>query len=182
MPPFAYGIVALAWIVWMLPFALTRRKQARAQKVDRRARWGILLVAISFAVLWQYQFWRTSLPAWRLTLAIFFLAVADVLSWTATRVLGKQWRVDAGLNAEHELVTQGPYRLVRHPIYTSVLCVLWGTGFILLPLPLILLATLPAVIGTEIRVRIEDGLLASRFGQRFEGYRRSVAAYVPFVR
>jgi len=141
-----------------------------------------LLVALSFAVLWQYQFWETSLPAWRLSLAIFFFVLADVLSWTATRVLGKQWRVDAGLNSEHELVTQGPYRLVRHPIYTSVLSVLWGTGFILLPLPLILVATVPAVIGTEIRVRIEDGLLASRFGKQFDDYRRSVAAYIPFVR
>jgi protein-S-isoprenylcysteine O-methyltransferase Ste14 len=166
----------------MLPFILSRRKQPRAQQIDRRARWGILLVALSFAVLWQYQFWQTSLPAWRLTVAIVFFVLADVLSWTATRVLGKQWRVDAGLNAEHELVTQGPYRLVRHPIYTSVLCVLWGTGLILLPLPLILLATLPAVIGTEIRVRIEDGLLESRFGKQFDDYRRAVAAYFPLIR
>lgn len=182
MPPFAYGIIAAAWIVWMLPFVLSRRRAPRAQQVDRRARWGILLVAISFAALWQYQFWQTSLPAWRLALAIVFLAVADVLSWTATRVLGKQWRVDAGLNAEHELITAGPYRIVRHPIYTSVLCMLWGTGFILLPLYLILIATIPALIGTEIRVRIEDGLLAARFGEQFDQYQRSVSAYIPFVR
>jgi protein-S-isoprenylcysteine O-methyltransferase Ste14 len=97
-------------------------------------------------------------------------------------VLGKQWRVDAGLNAEHELVTAGPYRMVRHPIYTSVLCLLWGTGFILLPLPLILLATVLALIGTEIRIRIEDGLLASRFGKQFDQYKSSVSAYLPFVR
>jgi protein-S-isoprenylcysteine O-methyltransferase Ste14 len=182
MPPFAYGIVAAAWIVWMLPFVLVRRRAPRAQQVDRRARWGILLVAISFAALWQYQFWQTSLPVWRLALAIVFLLLADVLSWTATRVLGKQWRVDAGLNAEHELITAGPYRIVRHPIYTSVLFLLWGTGFILLRLPLILLATLPALIGTEIRIRIEDGLLASRFGRQFDEYKRRVFAYIPFVR
>jgi hypothetical protein len=90
MPVYAYGIVAAAWIVWMLPFALSKRRQPRAQQVDRRARWGILLVAISFAVLWQYQFWQTSLPAWRLMLAIVFFVLADVLSWTATRVLGKR--------------------------------------------------------------------------------------------
>lgn len=166
----------------MTPFVLLRRRTPRAQQVDRRARWGILLVAISFAVLWQYQFWQTSLPVWRLTLAIVLLVLADVLSWSATRVLGKQWRVDAGLNAEHELITAGPYRIVRHPIYTSVLCLLWGTGLILLPLALILLATVPALIGTEIRVRIEDGLLASRFGKQFERYQRSTAAYVPGIR
>lgn len=182
MPPFAFGIIAVAWIVWMAPFVLLKRNQPRAQRIDRRARWGILLVAIAFSVLWQYRFWQTSLPAWRLALAILFLALADVLSWSATRVLGRQWRVDAGLNAEHELVTRGPYRVVRHPIYTSVLCVFWGTGFILLPLPLLLLATLPALLGTEIRVRIEDGLLASRFGEQFEDYRRAVPAYLLLIR
>jgi len=182
MPVYAYGIVAAAWIAWMLPFVRVRRRAPPAQQVDRRARWGILLVAISFATLWQYQFWETSLPVWRLALAVVLLLLADTLSWSATRVLGKQWRVDAGLNAEHELVTAGPYRMVRHPIYTSVLCLLWGTGFILLPLPLILLATVLARIGTEIRIRIEDGLLASRFGKQFDQYKSSVSAYLPFVR
>jgi len=80
-----------------------------------------LIVGHAFAVLWQYQFRQTSLPAWRPTIAIVFFVLADVLSWTATRVLGKQWRVDAGLNAEHEPVTAGRYRLVRHSIYTSIL-------------------------------------------------------------
>jgi len=38
------------------------------------------------------------------------------------------------------------------------------------------------IIGTEIRVRIEDRLLASRFGERFQDYQRSVPAYIPFLR
>jgi protein-S-isoprenylcysteine O-methyltransferase Ste14 len=38
------------------------------------------------------------------------------------------------------------------------------------------------VAGTEIRVHTEDGLLASRFGERFFEYRERVRAYVPFVR
>jgi protein-S-isoprenylcysteine O-methyltransferase Ste14 len=45
-----------------------------------------------------------------------------------------------------------------------------GTGFILVPLLLILLAMIVAVVGTEVRVRIEDSLLASRFGKQFEDY------------
>jgi protein-S-isoprenylcysteine O-methyltransferase Ste14 len=38
------------------------------------------------------------------------------------------------------------------------------------------------VVGTEMRVRIEDGLLASRFGREFEDYRSSTPAYLPFLR
>jgi protein-S-isoprenylcysteine O-methyltransferase Ste14 len=52
----------------------------------------------------------------------------------------------------------------------------------LTPLRVLALALVVFVIGTEIRVRIEDGLLCSRFGNRFQEYQRSVPAYIPFVR
>jgi protein-S-isoprenylcysteine O-methyltransferase Ste14 len=76
----------------------------------------------------------------------------------------------------------GPYRVVRHPIYTSMLCLLFGTGFMVTPLWLLLPAVIVFVVGTEIRIRIEDQLLASRFAERFREYQRSVPAYIPFLR
>ena len=79
-------------------------------------------------------------------------------------------------------MTSGPYRLVRHPIYTSMLFLLCGTGLMITRLPLLLMATTVFMLGTEIRVRIEDRLLASRFGDRFRPYQRSVPAYIPFVK
>jgi protein-S-isoprenylcysteine O-methyltransferase Ste14 len=157
-------------------------KQEKAQHVDRRARWGILLVVIGFSILWQGKFWETSPAGWRVVLSIIFFILASWLSWTAVRALGRQWRIDAGLNPEHELVTSGPYRVIRHPIYTSLLCLIFGIGFMLTPLPLLALAALAALVGTEIRVRIEDGLLASRFGNQFDDYRQRVAAYIPLIR
>jgi protein-S-isoprenylcysteine O-methyltransferase Ste14 len=86
------------------------------------------------------------------------------------------------LNPDHELVTSGPYKLVRHPIYTSMLFLLAGTGFMITPLPMLLLSTAVFMFGTEIRVRIEDRLLASRFGDRFQEYQHRVPAYIPFVK
>jgi protein-S-isoprenylcysteine O-methyltransferase Ste14 len=88
----------------------------------------------------------------------------------------------AGLSSDHELIVCGPYRVVRHPIYTSMLCMLCGTGLMITPLPLLLLSALVFIVGTEIRVRIEDRLLAARFGESFRDYQRSVPAYIPFVR
>ena len=79
-------------------------------------------------------------------------------------------------------MSSGPYRMVRHPIYTSMLCMLLGTGFLLTPLPQILIATLIFVAGTEIRARIEDRLLESKFRDEFQAYRRTVSAYIPLVR
>lgn len=182
MPTYAYYVLAIGWVAWMLPFFLMKRNKEKAQQLDRRARWGILLTAIAFALIWQGRFWEMSLPTWRLALGVMFFALASLLSWTATRALGRQWRIDAGLNAEHDLIRSGPYRFVRHPIYTSMLCLIWAMGFLFTPLALLAFATIAAIAGTEIRVRIEDGLLASRFGKQFDDYRQSVAAYIPLVR
>jgi protein-S-isoprenylcysteine O-methyltransferase Ste14 len=182
MPAYAYVILAAGWLSWVMPFLLLRRNTGPAAKLDRRARWGILLVAIAYSLLWQNRFWERPLPGWRVPLSILLFTLAAVLSWTGSSALGRQWRIDAGLNPDHELVTTGPYRVVRHPIYTSMLCVLAGTGFIITPLLVLLLSAIVFLAGTEIRVRIEDGLLASRFGEQFQEYRRTVPAYIPFLR
>jgi protein-S-isoprenylcysteine O-methyltransferase Ste14 len=50
------------------------------------------------------------------------------------------------------------------------------------PWLLFLISALLFVAGTEIRVRVEDNLLASRFGERFREYQQRVPAYVPLVR
>jgi len=182
MPPFAYAILGAGWLAWLLPFVLARRRSERAGQVDHRARWGILLVAVAYSMLWQNRFWERPLSGWRLALSALFLVFAALLSWSGARSLGRQWRIDAGLNADHELVTSGPYRLVRHPIYTSMLCLCLGTGFMITPPLVLAISILVFMVGTEIRVRIEDRLLAARFGERFREYQRTVPAYVPFLR
>jgi protein-S-isoprenylcysteine O-methyltransferase Ste14 len=63
-----------------------------------------------------------------------------------------------------------------------MLCLLLGTGFMVTPLWLLLLAVLVFLVGTEIRVRVEDRLLSSCFAERFREYERSVSAYIPFLR
>jgi protein-S-isoprenylcysteine O-methyltransferase Ste14 len=177
-----FAILAAAWAIWVTPFVLARKQRQTAQKVDRRARWGILLVGIGYALVWQGPFWERTLPFWRIPAALVFFVPAGLLAWTAPRALGRQWRIDAGLNADHQLVTSGPYRLVRHPIYTSMLCMLAGTGLLIAPLPLLAIGLLLFLAGTEIRVRVEESLLASRFAGRFDEYRRRVPAYIPFLR
>jgi protein-S-isoprenylcysteine O-methyltransferase Ste14 len=62
-----------------------------------------------------------------------------------------------------------------------MLCMLFGSGLTITPMQTLLVASL-FIVGREIPVRVEDRLLASRFGEQFLAYRRSVPAYVPFLR
>jgi protein-S-isoprenylcysteine O-methyltransferase Ste14 len=182
MPAYAYGILAAGWLIWLTPFLLAKRTEKPAKQVDRRARWGILLVAISYCLLWQDRFWERPVRPWQTALSIVFFSLASLLSWTGARALGRQWRIDAGLSADHKLITSGPYRFLRHPIYTSMLGVLLGTGSLITPWWLFVPSLLLFIIGTEIRVRIEDHLLASQFGDRFLEYQRRVPAYIPLLK
>jgi protein-S-isoprenylcysteine O-methyltransferase Ste14 len=177
-----YLLLAAGWLIWFLPFPLTGWDSKTPERKDNRARWGLALECLAYALLCLGEFWTRPPTAWRMVGAVVFLSLASVLSWTATRALGRHLRFDAALTAGHQLVRTGPYRIVRHPIYTSMFCLLLGTGFVIASVPLVLAVTVIFICGTEIRVRIEDGLLASRFGAVFKQYQRTVSAYVPLIR
>src|SRR2546422_3258381 len=105
-----YGLLLAGWIGWMLPFFLIKRRgRTPLQKLDRRARWGIAVQGVAFALVWQGK-WRITPGVARVVVAGAFFALAITLSWGATRALGRQWRFDAGVNADHELVRAGAYR------------------------------------------------------------------------
>lgn len=180
MPAYVFAILGPAWLAWMAPFFLVKRGPA-AQTVDRRARWGIILEGVGFAIVWMKPLWIPHPRMWRVVPGAVLLVLGPLLTWTSALTLGRQWRFDAGLNADHQLVQSGAYRVVRHPIYTSMLCMLLGAGLLLARIPLLAAALVFFIAGTEVRVRIEDRLLAERFGLAFDEYRRRVHAYVPFL-
>jgi len=181
MPAYAYGILIAGIAAWFTPFVFAHRKTTSASTVDRRSRWGVLLQFVAFSMLWQGQFWTRQLAWWRLAVCIVLFGLAILLSWISSRALGEYLRIDAALGTEHQLIRSGPYRLVRNPIYTSMLLVLCAIGVVVTPWQLFIGCLISFVIGTEIRVRTEEILLAARFGTEFQEYKASVPAYIPFV-
>ena len=176
--------VLVCWVVWLLAF-LKPRKQASQQKEVAKApqsRWGLLLVMLAFACLWAYVrpvgFHKSTFA---LVSSMILGPLSVVLAWWATRHLGKQWRFQAAVSEGHQLIQTGPYRWVRHPIYTSMLGMLLATGAAWTWLPMLLAALSFFIVGTGIRVRAEDRLLASHFGEEFTAYRSRVRAYIPFI-
>jgi len=175
----------ICWVAWWYPFLF------RAPHVQKRpsitlagpTRAGLLLEVLAFVVAFVFRLAPGEDPGLvRLLLSMAVGPIAPVLAWTAVTHLGRQFRINAGLYHDHELVSTGPYALVRHPIYASLLAILLSTLLLFTEWPWAVLSVAIFVGGTEIRVRTEDGLLASRFGEEFERYRRKVPAYVPFLR
>jgi len=183
-----FGIAAIElvvmWIVWLFPFARKRftGPKREANQMAHTADWGLALETAGIACAW---IWLpgTSVPgAARAVLSMILAPVGTVFGWMAVRHLGKQLRILAGLYPDHELIRTGPYAVVRHPVYASLLLMLLATGLLFARWQMLLLGVVLYVVGTEIRIYAEERLLRGRFGAEFEEYRRHVPAYLPFVR
>src|SRR2546423_4492083 len=153
MPAYAYLLIAIGVIVWFCPFVPAHRGTSGASVVNSRSRWGVLLQFLAFTLLWQGHFWARPLPFWRTVISVALFDLAALLSWTSSRALAGQLRIDAALGAEHRLVRSGPYALVRNLIYTSMLLVLCAVAVVITGWKLFVVAMIVFIIGTEIRVR-----------------------------
>jgi protein-S-isoprenylcysteine O-methyltransferase Ste14 len=154
---------------------------------DRRSIGGVVLQFAGYFLMWfsaRPSFMSLSkLPG---PVALVVAAAAVALAWTgslfaywAQRTLGKEWSYTARLLEGHRLVTAGPYAIVRHPIYTSML-VMWIATALAVARPWgIALGIVPMVWGTLVRVNIEDGLLRQAFGPAYEEWKKETPAMIP---
>jgi protein-S-isoprenylcysteine O-methyltransferase Ste14 len=179
---YPYLLLAFGSVLWVTPFFLTRIKGQVPVRIDKRARVGVLLQCLAYSILWQSQFWEKPPEHWRTIVALCLFILACLISWTAERSLGSQFRFDAAVDSAHKLVRSGPYRVVRHPIYTSMFCVLLATGIVVSPLKLLLASIAVFIVGSFIRMRIEDKVLEAQFGAEFVEYQKRVAGFLPFIR
>lgn len=174
--------LAACWVVWLYPFArrVLRQPQRRHVRRDTRSHVGFWLQCAGYALLAIHPAARPG-PA-RIAAAMALGPAAAALGWWALRHLGRQFAVFPGVYADHELVRSGPYRVVRHPVFSSMLVMFAATAALLARWPTLLMAMPLFVAGTEIRLRGEERLLAGHFGAEFERYRQSTPAYLPFIR
>jgi len=185
MRPIACAEILLCWVIWWYPFLFRAPHRQKRPSVARAAPSivGLLLETIAIVLAFALHApFEAPIPAWQAVAAMIPGPVAVFLGWSAVKHLGRQFRFQAGLYEDHQLVCTGAYAVVRHPIYSSLLAflaaMLLAAGR---PWPAVISLAL-FLAGTEIRVGAEDRLLASRFPKEFAQYRRRVPAYIPFVR
>jgi protein-S-isoprenylcysteine O-methyltransferase Ste14 len=105
------------------------------------------------------------------------LAGAVLLVWAAV-LLGRFLMHEAAVREDHVLLVSGPYRLVRHPVYTGFLALLLGSGVASLNVSVLLLWPV-SLLGILIQGASEEQLLRERFGREYERYAGRVGRLVP---
>jgi protein-S-isoprenylcysteine O-methyltransferase Ste14 len=110
---------------------------------------------------------------------VLLFACGIALAVWARLHLGRNWGMPMTQRAEPELVTSGPYRFVRHPIYTGLLTAMLGTALVDNLLGLIVVAVLVAYFyycGT-----VEERNLATTFPKTYPQYRSRTKMLIPFL-
>jgi protein-S-isoprenylcysteine O-methyltransferase Ste14 len=180
-------LVFLSWIIFGLIFLL-RKKPPRAAEAKRAsvAKWGIALQGCGFALVWSIHraYWwpLPPSPIGEVALAVVAIVLAFASNWwslRAVQTLGKQWTYEARVIEGHELITQGPYAVVRNPIYLGMFGLMVSSGLVFTTWWALLLAVIVFLVGNQVRIRAEENLLRETFGSQFDEYARRVPAFFP---
>jgi protein-S-isoprenylcysteine O-methyltransferase Ste14 len=189
-PTLAFGVVMVSWVTFAASFLFLKKPPSPPDKKrDPSSIFGIVLQGISYLIVWTVRrTWSTPIlslgKSIEIALAFLTMALAAGSVWlciSAIRTLGQQWSLAARVVEGHKLVTEGPYSVVRNPIYTGMLGMLLATGLAVSHWIGLLIALVVFTIGTAIRVRTEAALLRETFGEEFENYARKVPAVIPYV-
>lgn len=99
----------------------------------------------------------------------------------ARRVLGKWFHPVVTAKAEHQLIREGPYHYVRHPIYLGILVSYFGFGLALGTWPSIAFASIPQLVALLYVIHVEEAVLADRLGERYRDYIADTYRFIPGI-
>jgi protein-S-isoprenylcysteine O-methyltransferase Ste14 len=180
--PVVWIAFLLYWQVKALNTKTTQRLEPVASRILRVLAFLMVIVLLSTTRIplpWLYlQLWPVGLlPFWigaGLTVAGLLFAV-----W-AREHLGRNWSRSVTIKQDHELITTGPYALVRHPIYTGILAGFAGTAIALAQVRGVIAFVLVFVV-LWAKLRMEEKWMRSQFGETYSTYAHQTAALVPYV-
>jgi protein-S-isoprenylcysteine O-methyltransferase Ste14 len=171
-------IFALYWIA----HAVGNKRSVYRQGWLSRMMFLIGLGALAVIVVHVRPLMARVLPNTKATqiAGIILCAAGIALAIGARRVLGGNWSGVITLKEGHELIRRGPYRYVRHPIYSGVILAAAGSFISLMPTFQGVACVLLIAAGLRLKSLKEEELLATHFPD-YAQYKREVKALIPFV-
>jgi protein-S-isoprenylcysteine O-methyltransferase Ste14 len=174
---FAVGWAAF-WAFWLVAAFFVKRGRV-PWSGELRIRALIAAIVIVLLRLGVFRDRGLNTAAWRDGLGLVLFAVGLGFAIWARVHIGRNWGTPMTQKEDPELVTSGPYHLVRHPIYSGVLVATVGTAVALSWLWLIAAALAGIYFGYA--ATVEEGFLAKQFPDTYPAYRRSTKMLLPFI-
>jgi len=174
---FAVGWAAF-WLYWLVAAFFVKRGRVSWSR-ELRIRVVIAVVVILLIRLGAFRDHGLNTDPWRAGIGLVLFALGLGFAIWARMHIGRNWGTPMTQKDEPELVTSGPYHLLRHPIYSGILVAGVGTAVALSWL------WLPAVILVGVyflySATVEERYMAEQFPDSYPVYRRSTKMLFPFI-
>jgi protein-S-isoprenylcysteine O-methyltransferase Ste14 len=173
------------FLYWQIKSAHTKTTRRLEPAASRVLRVFIFLIAIVLLLTTRIPLPWLYLQLWPLGLWPFWLGAAVTIAgllfavW-AREHLGKNWSRSVTIKQDHELITAGPYAVVRHPIYTGILTGFLGMAIAISQVRGFIVFVL-FFLAFWIKLRMEEQWMRSQFGEAYAAYAHQTAALVPYL-
>lgn len=172
-------VIPIVWVAFWV-YWLVSAVGAKAGTRPGRARLPGLTIVVVLVLLRVFRGagGLVDAPALGAVGAVVFVCGLGLAVW-ARVYLGRNWGMPMTRKDEPELVTSGPYRFVRHPIYSGILLGLVGTA---LAIDLYLLIAVAVIGGYFVySAKVEEGIMIDSFPATYPDYRGRTKMLIPFV-
>jgi protein-S-isoprenylcysteine O-methyltransferase Ste14 len=192
-PGVATSPMAVGFYCWMAisvywAWAARNVSEVRSEESSAsRALHVLLYSAAQVLGLWPFAGWPFAearvyafplilpFPSVRVPLGLILAVGGTLFAIWSRRQLGRNWSGAVTIKVDHELIRSGPYRYIRHPIYTGLLALYLGVALISGRLQGVLSVALVS-IGYARKIRQEERALRDQFGTAWDDYRRHTRA------
>jgi protein-S-isoprenylcysteine O-methyltransferase Ste14 len=113
------------------------------------------------------------------SIGVILCAIGIVIAVWARVCLGRNWGVPMTLREKPELITAGPYKFVRHPIYSGFLLAMFGTAFA--DGPIWLLIMILAGVYFIYSAKVEEKMMLNQFPDQYPAYMKRTKMLIPFI-
>lgn len=171
------------WVAW----ALKTKRTASRESASSRLSYTILTVAAYYLMFGgdiPREFLRATLftpTRWTEALGIAITVAGVAFAIWARIYLGGNWSGAVTVKVDHQLIRTGPYRWVRHPIYTGLISAMLGTAVVRDEVRGLIAVAL-AYAGFKLKSKIEERTMTQTFGSEYEQYSRTTGAILPRLR
>lgn len=183
--------IDIAWwvlLLWWLISAWGNKSAARGEPWLTRVLLYWVPLAVAFGLLgpgeWFGHHWLRegivphTVPVF--AVALLFVATGVALACWSRYLLGRNWSSVVQIKQDHELIEAGPYRYIRHPIYTGILLAFIGSALKVGDVRSIF-AVLIVFISFWRKLKMEERMLGETFGNAYAVYKARTKALIPYI-
>ena len=113
-------------------------------------------------------------------IGLLFSSVGAIISCRARYIIGNNWSLSVQQKENHELITNGIYKIVRHPIYLGLLNLFIGNAIIVGDYRAII-AVIIVFISFLIKIKNEEKNMIELFGEKYDKYKKETKALIPYI-